>query len=455
MALGITYEGDKLVLPEMVCECGMMHQRPDMDIYIGKGILSKCAQYVKSRQLGKKALLITDNILYDIAGKEVERAFHGAGYHVILCRLDREGELIPDREAIGEILLAMEEDIDFFIAVGSGSINDLTRYVAFHTGRPFVSIGTAASMDGYTSVIAPLLDGNLKVNKPSTYPLVLICDLDIMKKAPYEMHLSGFGDVLGKYIAKADWLLGKIINGESYCPICVEMISQALKKCVQHVDGIIHRTDEGVQSLIEGLILAGLTILIIGNTRAVASNEHNMAHYWEMMKLLRNEKPASHGMSVGVATGYVIRFYEYFLNYDMGRIDPAKIMTKRVPEEERRKVILQKYGSKVGPSIIRDNPMELPEGEEHKQRIIKIINEISRIRKELDFIPSWKQMKHIYGKMGFPISSDEIGIDKDLLKDALLYAKDYRDRYSVFKAANELGILEELTEMVINDTHIL
>ncbi|MGI6705711.1 MAG: sn-glycerol-1-phosphate dehydrogenase [Clostridia bacterium] len=455
MTLEIGYEGDKLVLPEMVCECGMIHQIPDMDIYIGKDILSKCAQYVTPRQLGKKALLITDNILYDIAGKEAESVFQEAGYQVVLCRLDREGELIPDREAVGEILLAMEEDIDFFIAVGSGSINDLARYVAFHTGRPFVSIGTAASMDGYTSVIAPLLDGNLKVNKPASYPLVLICDLDIMKDAPYEMHLAGFGDVLGKYIAKADWLFGEIVNEEPYCPTCAEMISQALSKCVQHVDGIIDRTDEGVQSLIEGLILAGLTILIIGNTRAVASNEHNMAHYWEMMKLLRNEKPASHGMSVGVATGYAIRFYEYFLSYDMSKLDPDKILAQRLPEEERRKVVLQKYGPKVGPSIIRDNPMELPEGEEHKRRITRITNEIGRIRKELDFIPSWKQVKQIYEKMGFPISSDQIGIDKELLKDAMLYAKDYRDRYSVFKAANELGILEELMEMVINDIDML
>lgn len=34
------------------------------------------------------------------------------------------------------------------------------------------------------------------------------------------MHLiaSGVGDVLGKYIAKADWQLGQVINGEPCCP---------------------------------------------------------------------------------------------------------------------------------------------------------------------------------------------------------------------------------------------
>ena len=47
-------------------------------------------------------------------------------------------------------------------------------------------------MDGYTSVVAPLTFGNLKLNKPATYPKVLVCDLEIMAKAPYKMLLAGF-----------------------------------------------------------------------------------------------------------------------------------------------------------------------------------------------------------------------------------------------------------------------
>ena len=107
----------------------------------------------------------------------------------------------------------MEQDIEFFISVGSGSITDLTRFVAFHTGRPFVAVGTAASMDGYTSVISALLFNGLKVNKPGACPKIIKCDIDIMKDAPLPMFISGVGDVLGKYIAKADWILGNIING--------------------------------------------------------------------------------------------------------------------------------------------------------------------------------------------------------------------------------------------------
>ena len=53
--------------------------------------------------------------------------------------------------------------------------------------------------------------------------------------------------------------------------------------------------DEGIRILIEALLLAGMTIMIIGNTRAVASVEHNIAHYWEMMQLMHHKKPPQHG----------------------------------------------------------------------------------------------------------------------------------------------------------------
>ena len=55
----------------------------------------------------------------------------------------------------------------------------------------------------------------------------------------------------------------------------------------------------------------------------------------------------------------------------------------------------------------------------------------------------------MYKKLGFPVQAEEISVDNELLKDALLYAKDYRDRYTVFKTADELGILEKLVEKVI------
>jgi len=452
MTFQATYKGEQLILPDIECGCGMPHENPDMDIYIGNGIIDNSGDYIKKKNLGKKVLVVTDNVVDDVAGKKVVEILSQTGFDVKLCILEREDELVPDETALGEVLLALEDDIDFLAAVGSGSINDVTRYVAFNTDRPFVSIGTAPSMDGYTSVIAPLIYNDLKVNKPAVCPDVLICDLDIMKEAPYDLIISGFGDVVGKYIAIADWILGRFINGESYCPVNVEIVFQAVEKCMANVEQIKQRSNKGIKSLVEALILAGVTILILDNTRAVSSIEHAMGHYLEMMKLIQGEKPARHGITVGVTTGYVIKFYEEFFKFDFSSVDKKEIKKSKKTKKQWRKEVLEKYGKKIGTLVLKDNPAGYTVWEQQERRIDSFFTNFAQIKEELDFLPDWQDLKGVYQQLSLPLSAGEISVKQDMLQDSLIYAKDYRERYTLFKTADELGILENMVGRVMDES---
>lgn len=445
----VTYEGHRLVLPEIECNCGINHTRPDLDVYIGSGIINQAADYLQARNLGKNLVLVTDNVVYDIVGQKVMDFLQQAGYVVELCLLERKGELIPDETALGEIILTLNNKTDFLLSVGSGSITDLTRYAAHVSGKPFAVVGTAPSMDGYTSVVAPLTFGKLKLSKPASYPKVLICDLDIFQGAPHKMLMAGFGDVIGKYIAKADWMLGSIVNQELICPICLDLVTQAIEKCTDNIVGIKNHTIAGVRGLIEGLVLAGVTILIIGHTRPVASNEHGMAHYWEMMKLLAGEEPASHGLSVGVATIYALKFYEIFFEEDLSQLTLEQAQRSSLSKAQREQLILEKYGAKIGKAIMKGNPDDFISLEEQKRRFYEIVDNQKLIKEKLSFLPSSKQMIQIFQELGAPWRVEELNINQELLYDSLVYAKDYRSRYTVFKSAEELGILEALVKKTI------
>lgn len=87
-------------------------------------------------------------------------------------------------------------------------------------------------------------------------PEIVVCDLDVLATAPMELLSSGVGDVLGKYIANADWRLGQIINGEKYCPTCAGMVLDAVSQLIEHADEISRKTPEGIQALIEALIIS-------------------------------------------------------------------------------------------------------------------------------------------------------------------------------------------------------
>ncbi|MGB3984889.1 MAG: sn-glycerol-1-phosphate dehydrogenase [Limnochordia bacterium] len=451
MGIEIRYEENELILPEISCDCGLNHGIPDIDIYIGQGLIEKVPAYLGQRKLGSKLVLVTDNIIYEVAAKQVLTVLENAGYHVNLCLLERDRPLIPNETALGEILLTLDNSTEFLLAVGSGSITDLTRYAAHVSGKPFAAIGTAASMDGYTSVVAPLTFGNLKVNKPAGFPKVLICDLEIMSQAPYHMFLSGFGDVIGKYMAKADWLLGSIINQEVVCPACIDIVSQAVEKCVDNVEQIKARSLEGTRALIEGLILSGLTILIIGHTRPVASNEHSMAHYWEMMQLQTGEEPPQHGLSVGVATVYCLQFYERFFGLDPHSFRLEEAKAAYLTPEEQARLVLDKFGAKIGSAIIRDNDQIGIGWPEVEKRFHTLKANHSRIRQQLAFLPKARQILDIYREIGYPWPAKAIGIDDRLLLNSLLYAKEYRNRYTVFKSAHELGVLDKLVSQVLQD----
>lgn len=448
MQYEIKYINNKMVFPEYHCDCGYAHEHPEVDIYIGSGILKDCAQYVAAGNLGNNAVLVADNITYEIAGRFVEDQLLAGGFKITLCLLEREDELEPDETALGEVLLSMDKDTEFFISVGSGSITDTTRYVAFNTGRPFVSIGTAPSMDGYTSVVAPLLFNGLKVNKKADCPRVIICDTDIMRKAPAAMFISGTGDVLGKYIAKADWVLGSLIKDEVYCPVCGDMVMQAVQKCVDNIEEIRNRSEEGTRILTEALILAGVTIMIIGNTRAVASVEHNMAHYWEMMKLAAGEKAPSHGTAVGVGTIYSLKFFQQLLAVDPAGIDKRKLRAEAQSRQDRESDMIGFYGSKIAGTIMKENPEDFLDWTGQEKRVDAIISNWSQITDEIRKLPSLDKMLDIYRQLGAPVSASDIGVDAELLKKTLICSKDYRSRYNVCKTLAEIGLLDEAADRI-------
>ena len=444
MSYTLSYDEDsRLIISGIDCGCPCEHNKPEQDIYVGSGIVKNIARYIRKRGLGTHCVIVADNNTWEIAGKRVHDLLTADGFAVTPCVIRREGVMDPDESAVGEVLLAIRPDTEFLISVGSGSITDTTRVNAKRTGLPMVSVGTAASMDGYTSVVCPLILHGIKIHRDGKCPEIILCDLEILKTAPLEMVCSGVGDVLGKYIAKVDWIIGNIINDEPYCPTCGEIVTDAVNKLIDNVDEIKSRSDEGMRILIEALLLAGMTIMIIGNTRAVASVEHNIAHYWEMMQLSHHKKPPQHGDSVGVATLLVWPIFTRFAQEGLPVLDLEAIRAKRISREARTKWMLYAYGEEAGNAIMRDNEGDFLSWEEQKRRIERTQARFDEIRACIEALPPFERVRATLQTLGAPLTPQDCGIDRELLNLSMQCAKDYRTRYTLFKTLDECGLLEE------------
>ncbi len=98
------------------------------------------------------------------------------------------------------------------MAVGSGSLNDIVKRAAHEAGRPYLSVATAASMDGYTAFGAAITKDGYKQTMTCPAPRAVLADLEVLAGAPPAMTASGYGDLLGKVTAGADWLVADALR---------------------------------------------------------------------------------------------------------------------------------------------------------------------------------------------------------------------------------------------------
>lgn len=176
----------------------------------------------------------------------------------------------------------LPEGAAYLIAVGSGTVHDLTRYCAHRRGIPFVSCPTAASVDGFCSSVAAMTIHGAKKTLPAAAPRLVVADLDVIAEAPAYLAASGFGDMMGKHIALSDWEISHILTGEFYCEAVSNLMREALALTAGAARGIRRRETAAVESLTYGLLLSGVAMQLMGNSRPASGAEHHISHMVEM-----------------------------------------------------------------------------------------------------------------------------------------------------------------------------
>ena len=299
---------------EYSCACGKSHKVDIQAIRVGSGVIQELPGIL--RDLGASHIfLVADNYTYEAAGRQVEQLLDQAGLPYHKRVFQTETPLVPNEYALGSVLAAMTSQDDMLLAVGSGTLNDVTKYVSARTGVPYVIAATAPSMDGYASTVAPTILDGFKTTLPAVYPAAIVADVDILKDAPMPMLTAGFGDIIGKFTSLADWRLSHQLNGEYYCPEVAGVIEAAVETCAANAKALAQREPQAIRAVTEALILSGLAMGMVGVSRPASGAEHQMAHYWEMDALRRGEEHPLHGNAVGVGTVLAASLYEMAVEY--------------------------------------------------------------------------------------------------------------------------------------------
>jgi glycerol-1-phosphate dehydrogenase [NAD(P)+] len=228
---------DDLLNKEFECQCGKLHSVSIGRVIIGENAVSKLPDVLKSFNYNR-IFMVADNNTYRVAGKNVENILLSLDFALSSVIYQRGSVLVPDERAIGQFMLNYNRNTDVIVAVGLGVINDISKYMGFILGVPYIIIATAPSTDGYTSDCSAFIINNTKISIPSSPPKVIIGDIEILKNAPMEMILSGLGDMVGKYSPLRDSKIGYIVTDEYYCEVIRKIVETSVTKCVQGVQGL-------------------------------------------------------------------------------------------------------------------------------------------------------------------------------------------------------------------------
>lgn len=427
------------------CSCGKTHRIDINDVRIGHDIIANIVDNLKEFQ-GGTLLFIADNKTYEVAGRQVEcilrRAF--SVERVIFSN----PHLHPDEDALAQLRDAMKPNITAIVVVGSGTLNDLARYLSYETKIPYIVVCTAPSMDGYASMVSPLIRSGVKVTYSAVYPYCIIADLTIMKEAPFEMLHAGFGDVVGKYSALAEWKLANIIHGEYYCKVTAELVEKAVQQCVSSASGIMARSPESIRSIIEGLILSGMCIGMIGNSRPASGEEHRLSHTWEILALMRGQEALLHGNQVGIATEIILQVYQYLLTLDIHKVY-AEGKFKSFTREKWEQNIKDLFGN-IAPQIIQQKEGDINFSEAAREAAAQniVINWDHIKERVLGTVPSTSAYRDIMTVAGFQLTPGDLKLNKESFRLSLLVSKDIRQRFGILQVLEDLGILEETVDMI-------
>jgi glycerol-1-phosphate dehydrogenase [NAD(P)+] len=385
---------------------------------------------VKALGLPQPFGVLSDDGTYAALGQRVEAALATQG-EVVAIRLGKRPH--PDDKTAERVMRAGAQ-AGSYIAVGSGSICDLAKYSAALQGKRCAVFATAPSMNGYTSVNAAITVHGHKKSLAAVSPDGVFIDLDVLARAPKRLIQAGFGDAICRSTAQADWLLASRLLGQTYRLAPFAFISDLEDQLIADPAALLRGDRAALSCLIQILLLSGFGMTICGGSYPASQGEHLISHHVEMMPP-EGWEPALHGEQIAVTTLVMAKLQDRLLARDK----PPELK----PSTLNADVLRAHFGDEVGIACWKDIQPKLTDGSraqklnEHLEALWpRLRSEIALVRRpanEIDKALAAVEAPRRYG---------DIGLTRATFQDAILHAREIRNRYTFLDLAADSGLLD-------------
>ncbi|MBW2123728.1 MAG: iron-containing alcohol dehydrogenase, partial [Deltaproteobacteria bacterium] len=350
------------------------------------------------------------------------------------------------------------------------------------SGRKYMVVPTAASVDGYSAYGAAILVDGFKQTIDSPAPLAIVADTRVLKDAPPEMTAAGYGDLLGKITAGADWIIADSVNVEAVNPFTWEMVQKDLRKWLGQPERLLEGDLHAIEQLFEGLTVSGLAMQAQRSSRPASGTEHHFSHVWEMLNLEKDGIPVSHGFKVAIGTLAASAMLETVFAREIGRLDVDAACDQYPSLEDRQNQVRGAFfGNPAGTGVGPRDSESLSAGQSLGRRIVdqagkgvvdrivattlakhltkdELRERLALVRSRWDVLRSrvkaqllpYSELRGMLARAKCPTSPDQINLSRGQVRETFFLAQMIRERYTVLDLAYEMGWLEECVEEIFS-----
>lgn len=396
-------------------ECGKLHTCPIKEVYIENGAIKHLTVLANSFN---KILIVADENTYGVAGEKTEKALFEKSIERVI--FTGKEILIPNESAIDTVNAKMD-GVDLIVGIGSGVIQDLCKYVSHFSKIPYIIVATAPSMDGYASSGAAMILKGMKETVSAGLPYAIVADTEVLKNAPMDMIKAGYGDIIGKYSALNDWELSHLVNDEYLCKYIFNTTYEMIEKTLKTATGLTQRDENSVKTLMEALTIVGIMMSFATTSRPASGSEHHLSHFFEITGIVKNQPYLTHGIDVAYSTVVTAYIRE-------GILAKAFPDTQyKMNESDYKEAIAENYGSVAQGCIALQERL----GTYKRDRVSIYKQNEEKIRKILAKMPSAREISNMLRLVGLDINEFIDLYGKEKILNAIKYAKDLKDRYTV------------------------
>ncbi len=414
-------------------------------LLVGRDNLEQAPEMFRAQFRGARAAIVADTRTFAAAGERTRDAFSAAGLDGPEPFVFDDADLHAEHRFVDRLTAAFQEHNAIPVAVGAGTINDLVKLAAHRSGRSYLCVATAASMDGYTAFGASITHEGAKQTFDCPAPAAVVADTGIICQAPPEMSAAGYADLQAKITAGADWIIADALGAEPIDARAWEIVQGGLRAALADPAGVRAGREAAVRPLVEGLMLGGFAMQWSKSSRPASGAEHQFSHLWDMEHHVHHGIAPSHGFKVGIATLAVTALYEHLLEQPLERLDVAHCVARWPDHANTEAGVLKLFsGSGFVETALRETRakhVSRPELQLQLERLREVWPALrERLRAQL--LP-YTELKHRLRSVGAPVEPEAIGLSRRRLRESFRRACHIRRRFTVLDLALRAGLLEE------------